>query len=573
MSCVGCECLDRSVTPDEILQSLDEAQRRAAMEFGAPVLIRAGAGSGKTRTVTSRIAYGIATGELDARHCLAVTFTTRAAGELRSRLGAMGVPPVAARTFHSAALRQLRFFWPQVTQTTAPQLVSDVQSLVVDAAREFGLRLNAEAARHVTTHIGWAKSHAIGPDQFVHECERILRIPPRGMDNYQVARIYGEYERIKAQHNQMDFDDVLSLLLAIFIDFPDAASQVRKQYRHITVDEFQDVSSLQFNLLRQWLGPRGDLCAVGDAAQSIYGFAGADPHYILSFAEFFPRATVIDLEQTYRCASEIVALSRRVGDANSIMLKSSQERAGVVTEAVFADALDEAQHVAASIAALIESGTHPTEIAILARQSDQLPAIAEALKMLGIAVVQRGMSDFFQRREVKYALLQLRVALANEPESSLIDAVTRVVSDLGWAEAVEDMAEANQATWDSYSVLLRLATTMHADDPTATIADLLAEINVRVESVNMPAPAAVSVMTMHAAKGLEWDTVFIVGLIDGLMPHVSAIGLQAQSEESRLLYVAVTRARTNVNLSWFRRVGETGAICQRSPLLPQLAAV
>jgi len=537
------QCLDRSVDPQALLASLDEEQRHAATVFGVPLAVHAPAGSGKTRTVAARLAYGIAIGALEPQQCLALTFTTRAAGELRARLAALGSPLVATRTIHAAALRQLRFFWARSGGAALPQLQADRDALIAQARERLSLPTDTESVIQTATHIAWAKSHMYDPDTFAAMFEAAMRVPPRGGDARELARVYAEYELIKATSGVMDFDDVLTLLIGLLDEQPEAASQVRRTYRHLTVDEFQDTSPLQFALIRQWAGPRRDICVVGDPDQAIYGFAGADARYLRDFADYFPGADVVSLQRTYRCAPTIVAVARSLGLGEGTQ-PTGVGNDGDYREIECVDDVHELTMVCERVAQLRAEGVDASRIAVLARQQDQVNDVVEALRADGQPVAMRGMVGFFQRPEVKLALLDLRAS----GEQSVLEAVTKLVTDAGW---MPEQSETDSLThWDSYAVLLRLAQTLHEQDPSSKTEDFLAEVYQRAEALELPAAPAVSVMTMHAAKGLEWDAVIVVGMVEGVMPHAHARSESALAEERRLLYVAMTRARQSLTLTW-----------------------
>ena len=549
--------------PREPLEGLDEQQRRAATAFGVPLAVLAPAGSGKTRTIVARLAHGIGQGDIDPQNCLALTFTTRAAGELRSRLGAMGCPPVAARTIHAAALRQLRFFWPQIEAAPLARLAADRVPLVAQAREQLRLSTDLESVVQTATQIGWAKSHLYAPERFAEAFVAAMRTPPRGGDAEELARVYAMYEELKTKADQIDFDDVLTLLIGILDEQPEIASQIRRTYRHLTIDEFQDTSPLQYELIRQWVGPRRDICVVGDPDQSIYGFAGADAHYLRNFADLFPNAEVVTLENTYRCAPRIVAAARGLGlgsGVTSVHTDASGDYQEIPTDSEAA----ELQAVCERVQSLLASGIPAAHIAVLSRQQDRAREIVDALRDAGLPVALRGMTDFFQRQEVKLALLELR---AGETQS-VLEAVTKVVSEAGWSP--DQSRASNIDQWDSYAVLVGLATMMTEQDSGARVEDFLAEVYQRAEALELPAAPAVSVLTMHAAKGLEWDAVIVTGLIEGVMPHVHAHTVHALAEERRLLYVAMTRAKTSLTITWPQTRGDRPT--QRSSFLGHTTA-
>lgn len=555
------------MSAEQVLEGLDDEQRLAATTFDGPLAIIAGAGSGKTTTISARIAYGALTGDIDPERCLALTFTTRAAGQLRSRLRLLGAPTVATRTIHSAALRQLRYFWPMLDGTRPPQVLADTGALVRDAAESLGVRLPARATRELLTDIAWAKSNFIDEQRFAHEY--VLRRP--AADNAHVAaRIYGEYESLKRKTFAMDFDDVLLYLLAVLDENSDALSMVRRQYRHITVDEFQDLTPLQFRVLKEWVGPRGDICAVGDPAQAIYGFAGASASFLRRFDQEFGRARVVQLRTNYRCAQAVVAAARCIGDSNKPTAHAApQAPTGVVTQSEHSDQIAEVHAIGAEIGRLLDLGHAPADIAVLVRQQEQARLLATELRVMGIATVERAATDLFDRPEIRQALHQLRTMALVEPEANALESVMAIAHGLGWSETWHSVESASvqPQSWDSLSIVVEVARRLQEQDPQTVIFDVLEELERRAESFDIPAAPAVSVLTMHAAKGLEWDIVFIpdVSAKQAEPRWVGAGGSAALEEEARLLYVAVTRARQQVWLSWSRAAGG------RSALLAKLA--
>ena len=311
-------------TADALLAGLDPEQRDVALAGRGPVCVLAGAGTGKTRAITHRIAYAAAAGTVNPAHVLALTFTVRAAGELRGRLRQlgpemgpeMGTAQVRASTFHAAALRQLTYFWPRVVGGRPPQLVDSKAGLVREAAKRVRVRLgNAEGAASGTladaaAEIEWAKAAQIRPDGYPAAAAAAGRAPVAGADN--LAAVYAAYEELRRERHLIDFESVLELTAAIMIDSREAADQVRDTFRHFVVDEYQDVNPLQKLLLDAWLGDRDDLCVVGDPHQVIYSFTGATPSYLTGFTAEFPGATVVRLVRDYRSTPQVVAVANHL---------------------------------------------------------------------------------------------------------------------------------------------------------------------------------------------------------------------------------------------------------------------
>ena len=297
-----------------ILEALDEDQRAVALATRGPVCVIAGAGTGKTRAITHRIAYAAAIGTMDPQKILALTFTARAAGEMRARLRNLGVPTVAARTVHSAALKQLLFFWPTVFGGRTPDLITSKGSFLAESVRRANLTSeislqNRDLMRDIATEIEWAKVSQVAPEDFIDEISKRL-VKPR-VNPEQLVQLYTAYESIKKQELAIDFEDVLLLTAAMLEEEREVRERVQDQYRYFTVDEYQDISPVQQRLINAWLGSRSDICVVGDPAQTIYSFAGATPVFLNTFTQRFPDAEVIRLTTGYRSTPEILSLRIR----------------------------------------------------------------------------------------------------------------------------------------------------------------------------------------------------------------------------------------------------------------------
>jgi len=571
---------------DELLAALDPEQRAVALAARGPVCVLAGAGTGKTRAITHRIAYAVATGVVNPAQVLALTFTVRAAGELRGRLRALGggTEAVRAATFHAAALRQLNYFWPRVVGGHAPRLVESKLPLLREAAASLGLRLDGPALSDAVTEIEWAKVCQVHPDSYAFAAAAAGRSPSAGTEN--AGRLYAAYEGLRRDRQLIDFESVLELTAAILLTEPAAAREVHAQFRYFTVDEFQDVNPLQKLLLDAWLGGRDELCVVGDPRQTIYSFTGATPEYLRSFAADYPRAAVVRLVRDYRSTPQVVALANRLSsraasqpaEADALVAQRPAGPDPVITK--YADEEAEAAGVAAAIAALISGGVQPSEIAVLLRINAQLERFERALADRAVPYVVRGSERFYDRPEVRKALVLLRGAAraagagtdATGLPGELPAAVRHVLDSAGLTAAPPTARGAVRERWESLAAVAGLADQMAADRPAATLADFAAELAERAEAGHAPTSSAITLTTMHAAKGLEWDAVLLPGLTEGIMPIVHARTAEAVEEERRLLYVAVTRARVHLKLSWApaRAPGTEGAR-QRSRFLAAVA--
>ena len=536
-----------------ILNALDSQQRAAAECVSGPVVIHAGAGTGKTRTITHRLAHAIQSGVVEASQTLTVTFTNRAAGELRSRLLELGIANAQVRTFHSAALRQLRFFYPQVFTNQIPTLISSKANYVAQAVTQCHIDANPDTIRDIASEIEWAKVNIISPDMYRESAANLGRIPGHNLSAEQVAQIYETYLKVLDDAHLMDFEDVLLTTVALLSNYPELAAQVRSQYRYFTVDEFQDVSPIQFELLSLWLGNRDEVCVVGDPAQTIYEFTGATPEYLATFAKHFPRATTFDLTHSYRSTPEIIQVANQVLtriSINSLKLQATRPSGPKVTVDAFADDEAEAHEIARNVKSLIDSGVAPREIAVIYRINSQSEVFETALGNVGVPVNVRGTSRYFERPEIRNALLHLRANL-QAPDSREMNFIVRdIVSGLGWAPKSPDAGRAAQETWESLNTLVQLADDFARENPTALLPEFIAMLDHRNEYDHDPVANAVSLASIHAVKGLEWDAVFVAGLSDGLLPISYAKTPTLINQERRLFYVALTRAKNHLHLSW-----------------------
>ncbi|MBZ6473352.1 ATP-dependent DNA helicase UvrD2 [Streptomyces griseocarneus] len=548
---------------DAVLDGLDPEQREVATALSGPVCVLAGAGTGKTRAITHRIAYGVRSGVLQPASVLAVTFTNRAAGEMRGRLRQLGAGGVQARTFHSAALRQLQYFWPKAVGGDLPRLLERKVQVVAEAAARCRIRLDRNELRDVTGEIEWAKVTQTVPEDYPAAAAKCGREVPR--DPAEIARVYGMYEQLKRERGTIDFEDVLLLTVGVLQDRHDIAETVRRQYQHFVVDEYQDVSPLQQRLLELWLGDRDTLCVVGDASQTIYSFTGATPDHLLNFRVRHPHATVIKLVRDYRSTPQVVHLAN--GLLSAARGRAAESRLELISqrdpgpEPVYAEYVDEpaeAEGTARRVKDLIDSGVPASEIAILYRINAQSEVYEQALADAGVPYQLRGAERFFERPEVREAGLLLRGAAraGHHSDPQLAGAedvpaqVRAVLSTRGWTPEPPAGSGAVRDRWESLAALVRLAEDFVRARPEATLADLVAELDERASAQHAPTVEGVTLASLHAAKGLEWDAVFLVGLAEGMMPITYAKTDEQVEEERRLLYVGVTRARKHLSLSW-----------------------
>jgi DNA helicase-2/ATP-dependent DNA helicase PcrA len=543
---------------DAVLDALDPEQREVAAHPSGPMCVLAGAGTGKTRAITHRIAYGVLSGVYQPQRVLAVTFTARAAGEMRTRLRDLGVGGVQARTFHAASLRQLHYFWPQAIGGASPEVMPHKASAVAEAGSRLRLRLDSPAIRDLSSEIEWSKVSLLTPESYAAAAVAARREPPAGLDATAMARLIAAYEEVKTDRGVIDFEDVLLLMVGILREHEEVARAVRNQYRHFVVDEYQDVNRLQQTLLDLWLGERRDICVVGDPAQTIYSFTGASPEHLLSFRTRHPDARTVELVRNYRSTPQVVTLANLVlrgpgGQRRSGSVELRAQRAdGPVPELVVADNdPDEAAAVATRIASLLDAGHPPSEVAVLFRTNGQSEAFESALAERGIPYLVRGGERFFSRKEVRDAVVLMRGAARSDDGSvPLTDLARDVLLGAGWSREAPTSGGAARERWESLAALAGLADDLFATDPQARMPALVRELEERAAASHAPTVQGVTLASFHAAKGLEWDTVFLVGCSDGLLPITMADTPEAVEEERRLLYVGVTRARERLVLSY-----------------------
>ena len=564
------------MTADRVLAGLDPEQRKAVTAPAGPVCILAGAGTGKTRAITHRIAYRTLAGEISPRHVLAVTFTARAAAEMRARLGTLGTAGVQARTFHAAALRQVRYFAPRLLEgRTMPALLESKGRLVALAAGRAGVKVDRTGARDLASEIEWAKSSLVEPGEYAVAAAKALRDPP--LDPAKVGEIFAAYEELKRRQGVIDFEDMLRAAVWGIEEHPDVAEQIRAQYRHFVVDEYQDVNPLQQRLLEAWLGGRDDLTVVGDASQTIYSFTGATSSYLIDFPRLHRSAVVVRLVRDYRSTPQVVGLANAVirqarGNEAKLRLELIGQRpAGAEPELkIFPDEAAEATAVAKRCRELIGSGTPASEIAVLFRTNAQSESYEKSLAEAEVPYVVRGAERFFERAEVRQAMIALRSAGRSIPgETPLVVAVVEALSATGWTRDRPPPGGAQRERWEALAALVTLAEEYPAGSD-ATLAAFCAELARRAEQQHAPTVEGVTLASLHSAKGLEWDAVFLVGLADGTLPTLYAKTPEQLEEERRLLYVGVTRARQWLWLS-YGQSRTSGRPRRPSRFLPQLA--
>ena len=534
-----------AVDSKQILSELDSEQLAVVTAIRGPVCVIAGAGTGKTRVITNRIAYAINSGVTDPTKVLALTFTARAAGEMRARLRALGVPNVSARTFHSAAIKQLLYFWPYAFGGQFPSLLTTKSGFVSQAIERAEVAVPAQAAvlREIAGEIEWAKVLEISPENYHEkaiESNRLVKFPNNKSANENlgmISQVYEAYESLKRQERTLDFEDVLLLTVGMLEEDRGVRERIRDQYRYFTVDEYQDVSPIQQRLLNLWLGNREEICVVGDAAQTIYSFAGATSNFLLNFKNRFPNAQVFRLSTGYRSTPEIINTANQILRVANLVSDHGIELQSVNTHGEkplvngFSSAADEISYVATEVKKQIDSGTDSSDIAILARTNAQLDQVKSALNNLRVASQIRSGERFFERVDVRDAMRLIRGAsvLPSEGGDWFADLVS-VLQPFGDADYV--------------TAFLRLARSIK-DNGGENMRAFLREIEDRAEQNNPPILPGVTLSTFHGAKGLEWDHLYLIGISEGVLPMGNDL-----NEERRLFYVGVTRAKQRINITY-----------------------
>lgn len=534
---------------EDILNALDEEQREAAQSLLGPTVILAGAGTGKTRTITHRIAYGILRGDFSENRVMALTYTNRAAGELRARLRSLGVHSVNAKTFHAAALSQLEYFWRDFFGVEAPRVLESKSRAIGSAAETLKIRLDANTIRDVASEIEWRKYSMLSLEQYLDQITTRPLI--QGLAPIKSYEIQVAYEDAKVKAKQIDWEDVLMLCTGMLKAEPRALAHVHSQYRFFTVDEYQDISKLQQELLDTWLGDRSDLCVVGDPNQTIYSFSGASASFLETFDSRYPGANVISLTKNYRSTPEIISVANRVrGNQKFEPLEAIRPR-GVEPEVLeFSTKDKECDWVAGRIKDLLSSGMKASQIAVLYRINAQSEQVENALSKAGVEYQVRGGQRFFSRPEIMSAVRMVRAEAANPSDKELFETVSAIARSLGWQSIAPDVSGSALEKWEALNSLVQIADELGAE---ATIKTFANELEERQRSQHEPTRESITLSTIHAAKGLEYMAVFIIGAIEGYLPISYAKTELQIAEEQRLFYVGVTRAKDSLFITWSNR--------------------
>jgi DNA helicase II / ATP-dependent DNA helicase PcrA len=532
------------IDPERILDGLNPEQREAATLVRGPVAIVAGAGTGKTTMITRRIAYQVATGAFPASAILAVTFTEKAARELKTRLASLGVERVEARTFHSAALSQLGRLWAANTGEPLPQVLPTKAPLIFSLANALPAPHKFMPRSELAGEIEWAKNRMIPPARYLSSLELEGHTPPIPAEL--MHRIYEGYERRKEHTGQLDFEDMLGLAVRLFDEHPSAAEEVRGRFHAFTVDEYQDVNPLQQALLDRWLGDRDELCVVGDDYQTIYSFTGASTRYLLGFADRYPTARIVRLEENYRSSPQVLAvanaLAPKLGGFEK-ELRATRPDGPNPTARALPDATAEIAFVLDELRRLQAAHVSFEEMAILYRINARSEPYEEALAAAGIPYQVRD-GAFLRRPGPRSVLAALRRA-TGDPVIAVESATDAVGFDVG-----STAQDAEEITRQADLARLRALAAEYASSAgeEATVLGFVKELSHRFATE--ADGRGVNLLTFHRAKGLEFDAVFLPRLLDKELPFRSQRAAADPDEERRLLYVGITRARSHLYISW-----------------------
>ncbi|MCC2593106.1 ATP-dependent DNA helicase UvrD2 [Tessaracoccus sp. OS52] len=536
---------------DPILDVLDPEQLRVATLLEHPLVVLAGAGTGKTRAITHRVANAVREGRYSPTATLAVTFTTRAAGEMRTRLAGLGVRGAQARTIHAAALRQCKYFWPAAFHSEFPPVADNTFSFAARAANAVLGNADTALIRDLEAEISWAKSSNVAPSSYAELAGPNSR-EVNGASPTQVAAVMVHYEKAKSAAGQVDFNDVLLCAASLLAEHPAIAETIRDQYRHFIVDEYQDVSALQHRLIALWVDGRDDVCVVGDPNQAIHSFAGARADFLLGFATEFPQAEQVRLVRNYRSTPEILVAANkvlRVRPSEPTALRPTRGSGPAPSFPVDGSEAQEAGAVADWFKGLHAGGTPWSEMAVLYRINAQAPTFEAAFTDAGIPYSVRGTDSYYERAEVRQAVHVISSAAERDPEGDPVELVESYLSGTGWTPDPPSGMGRQRERWESLNALRDMVVAEAESQLAWTSDELRVWLAERAAWQASPVADSVTLSTMHAAKGLEWDAVAVVGVREGLVPFALSQEEPALSEERRLLHVALTRARTHLRVS------------------------
>jgi DNA helicase II / ATP-dependent DNA helicase PcrA len=533
-----------------VLDGLDPHQRAAASAPLGPVAVIAGPGSGKTRTVVARIAHLVTTGAVPATQVLALTHTTKAAGELRERLEQAGVKDANCATVHATAWRQVRALWQMAGIEREPILMASSWGLIRDSISRTLGRAKAETSTvtDVAGEIEWARAWLLKPIEYATSAEEHGRTCV--LEPEELVQVWNQYTALKAEQGVLDFADVLELA-AKMMDVPEVAARVRAKWSAFFLDEYQDIDHGQQRVVDAWLGGRDTVTVTGDPEQAIFGFKGGDPSLLMKFSERHPHAQMIHLTNNYRSTPQVVEWVNALTLVKRPLLVGHQKAHSKPTVVSSADERAEEQQLVAQLREWKRAGTPWEEMAVLFRFNATAARVESALSSAGIPYQTAGQVRFFERQEVRAVLTPFGQRARMNPEMNGLACLIQAAESTGWdQETPPQGVGAARARWEAVEALVAL---VREDHDVLTAAQLLAELQRRAKSSSDVSLAGVTLATVHAAKGLEWDAVWVIGVVEGQMPSAYATTDIQVNEEQHLLYVAVSRARRQLVMSWSQR--------------------
>jgi DNA helicase II / ATP-dependent DNA helicase PcrA len=555
-----------SAPADRLLDGLNEAQLEAVRAIDGPLAIIAGAGTGKTRVISRRTAFAIASGAVPPNQVLVVTFTDKAAGEMMERLRDLGLPGVTARTVHAHALSQLRHFWPlRHDGAPLPEILDSKLPILIRLARGLPGHYRFTPAKDLADEIEWAKSRQLDPRGYGDGATAADREPPIPIDLF--IRVFGDYERAKTRAGRIDFDDMLGETIRLLEGDLEATETIRSRKRWFSVDEYQDTSPLQERLLRLWLGDGRDICVVGDEDQTIYTFAGASSSFLTTFADRHEGARVVELAENYRSSPEVLELANRLIAASGRTKRLTATRPSGPPPTISGHRTADAELVAlvAWVRRLVDQGTPPPQIAVLVRTNAQLEPIESALTRAGIGYRVRGVG-FYRRPDVRAAIALVRRGPPAAGTTLSDDVRTTWARELGYDERVAAAGDEARERAAALDTLLGILDDLVAANPETDRSAFLGELERRAATERAGGADGIDLATFHRAKGLEWDAVYLPMLEEGSLPIRQALDDDdAIEEERRLLYVGITRARVDLALSWADQRETRGRDTRRQP--------
>jgi DNA helicase-2/ATP-dependent DNA helicase PcrA len=555
---------------ERVLLDLDLEQRKAARILDGPLYILAGAGAGKTRTITHRIAYAVKSKYWSPTAIIATTFTTKAAREMKDRLERLGIVGVTVNTFHGTSLGLLKKYWHYITTYPFPEILNNKFSLLENICKQVGFSFSSYQVSSIAEEISWVKTSLLPIENYKDNINWKNRDALEFMTSEQFGQIYKIYEECKAKINQIDFEDILLIMVHIIDQYPQIAAKIRQNYRYFIVDEFQDISPLQYYVLRMWMGQNLDICVVGDPSQTIYSFAGASCYYLNNFDKLFPGAKHIKIVKNYRSSEQIVQLANKIllhkrnKNYEQLKLKSNKsvrddKNINSLNFDIYKNEKQEAEKVVVKIEELLNKGYKLSDIAILYRAKFQARNILQFVEKKNLPFIEKGSEKFFENPVINLILEDIKknkVFYTQEYSSfeecisnfrkRINKTVDRAIQLRGKKEFSKNaiLGKAFNHLVDNFFQIVQTTKQNYSID------DFLQYIYELIEQEFEPELNCITLASIHSSKGLEFTCVFLIGVSDGNIPISLANSKEEIEEERRLLYVAITRAKQILFISF-----------------------